>query len=260
MAPVIDNHHCSLLTNDENLQVFKLLGNRCQSLCTTVAQIFITQLPSHSYWLKKYTGVLCFVKDNVRKNFFFRFFCLKRNIQVWEHELYINMDYIVSSNSFHMFEGEEGLVAFNFANVEEANDYRIIVHQKIYTQKRKVEKRTRANSQTLQPPKTHIDYSGFKKVTDPIAKQNKRRRNITKADIGIPKDFKHISHVGWNSNSGFDIDTEDEQLRAFFKKVSKQLSYLLRNVRHVNVANFAYKKHYEMKTSKIPNVSGWNFR
>lgn len=220
MAPVIENHYCSLLTNEENLQVFKLLGNRCQTLCTTVVQLFLTQAPSHSQWLKKSTGVLCFVKDNIRKNFFFRLFCLKRNIRLWEHELYINMDYIINSTFFHMFEGEEGLVAFNFANAEEANDFRIIVHQKIHAQKRRVEKRTRAISQTLPPPRTNIDYSGFKKVTDVAAKQNKRKRNITKADIGIPKDFKHISHVGWNSNSGFDIDTEDEQLRAFFKKVS----------------------------------------
>lgn len=233
MAPISDNHQCCLLTKEENLQILKLLGNRCQTLCTTVIQLFLTQAPNHNQWTKKATGVLCFVKDNIKKNFFFRVFCLKKNIRVWEHELYINMDYIASSNFFHMFEGEEGLVAFNFANQEEANDYQGIVLQKINAQKRRVEKRTRAISQTLPPSKANIDYSGFKKVTDLAAKQNKRKRNITKADIGIPKDFKHISHVGWNSNSGFDIDTEDEQLKAFFKQVSIHMDFSSNQFFHI---------------------------
>lgn len=223
MSLITANHYSLLLTNEENQQVFKVMGNRCQSLCTTVAQLFVTQPPGHSQWLKKCTGVLCFVKDNSKKNFFFRLFCLKRNIKVWEHELYINLDYIIKGDWFHMFEGEEGLVAFNFADPEEAEDYQIIVNQKINAQKRRVEKRTRAVSQTLPSPKKNIDYLGFKKVPDPVSKHNKKKRNLTKADIGIPKDFKHITHVGWNSHSGFDIDTNDEHVREFFKKVSEKI-------------------------------------
>lgn len=51
------------------------------------------------------------------------------------------------------------------------------------------------------------------------AKQAKRKRNITKADIGSPQDFKHLSHVGWNPDSGFDLDGVNDQLRKFFAKV-----------------------------------------
>nr|CAH7750079.1 unnamed protein product [Callosobruchus chinensis] len=225
MAPVLENQQSSLLSNEENLQVFKLLGNRCQSLSTAVVQLFQTQSPYHSQWVKKNTGVLCFVKDNTKRNFFFRLYCLKRNSKVWEHEMYNDMEYVEGTPFFHIFEGNDCLVAFNFASVEEARDLKYMVNQKVLARKRREEKHNRqqsTHSQTLPSPKAHVQDVGhnfaFKKTLDPVAKRNKRRRNITKADIGCPSDFKHVSHISWNSTFGFDIDTEDEQLKAFFKK------------------------------------------
>lgn len=47
----------------------------------------------------------------------------------------------------------------------------------------------------------------------------KRKRNITKADIGDPLDFRHISHVGFHPIKGFDVDSEDRDLQEFFKRV-----------------------------------------
>lgn len=223
----MENQPSGLLSNEENGQVFRLVGNRCQTLCTTVVQLYTTQSPQHSQWCKKHTGVLCFVKDNVKKNFFFRLFCLKQNMKVWEHEMYNNMEYIEGTSFFHMFEGEDCLVAFNFANVEEARDFRIMVHQKINARKRREDKRTRHQSQTLPSPTSNMDYFNLKKTLDASAKANKKKRNLTKADIGIPKDFKHLSHIGWNSTSGFDINTEDEQLRAFFKKASNNIKFII---------------------------------
>ncbi|CAG9823446.1 unnamed protein product [Phaedon cochleariae] len=226
MAPLVENHSSSLLTNEENLQLFKLLGNRCQSLCSTVVQLYTTQPPNHSQWIKKATGVLCFVKDNTRKNFFFRFFCLKRNVKLWEQEMYNNMDYLEGTKFFHMFEAKDYLVAFNFADIDEANDLLYVVRQKIHARKRREDKRSRqiSQSQTLPSPTSHMQFSANKKTLDPAEKQAKRKRNITKADIGIPSNFVHVSHIGWSSSSGFDINTENEQLRAFFEKagVSEQ--------------------------------------
>lgn len=41
---------------------------------------------------------------------------------------------------------------------------------------------------------------------------------MTKADIGTPSNFKHVTHVGWNAKSGFDLSGEDEALRPFLAK------------------------------------------
>lgn len=43
-------------------------------------------------------------------------------------------------------------------------------------------------------------------------------RKLTKADIGTPSNFKHVTHVGWNAKSGFDLSGEDEALRPFLQK------------------------------------------
>lgn len=46
----------------------------------------------------------------------------------------------------------------------------------------------------------------------------KRKRNITKADISQPSQFRHIAHVGFDPMTGFDVNGEDEELNEFFKK------------------------------------------
>ncbi|XP_060517749.1 actin nucleation-promoting factor WASL-like [Cylas formicarius] len=215
--PPTENQSSRLLSTEENLQVFKLLGNRCQTMCTTVVQVFTTQPPHHSQWFKKDTGILCFVKDNIRKNYFFRLFCLRSNALIWQHEMYNNMEYMEYAPYLHVFEGEEYIVAFNFVNQDEASEFKDIVGQKILIRKRREEKKVKhmSQSQTLRLPASNDIY---KKSPNPEAKLAKRRRNITKADISTPMNFQHISHVGWSPESGYDINSEDEQLKKFFEK------------------------------------------
>lgn len=44
-------------------------------------------------------------------------------------------------------------------------------------------------------------------------------RKLTKADIGLPQDFRHLTHIGWDPNKGFDMDNvADPQLKQFFDK------------------------------------------
>lgn len=75
-------------------------------MVTCVIQLYCTQPPSHSQWTKKDTGVLCFVKDNGKKNYFFRLYCLKRCAMIWEQEIYNDMEYNASTEFLHTFEGE----------------------------------------------------------------------------------------------------------------------------------------------------------
>ncbi|XP_044751581.1 neural Wiskott-Aldrich syndrome protein-like [Coccinella septempunctata] len=222
----VENKSSKLLNSEENSQIFRLLGNRCQTLSTAVIQLFLTEAPSHSYWIRRDTGVLCFVKDNIRKNYFFRLFCLRRNNMIWEHEMYNNLEYSETTSFFHVFEGQDSLVAFNFANLEEAREMKRIVDVKIYAKRKKEERRRQYNKNSnsvvdnsvnnLKP--TNPQDFVVRKVPDLAAKQAKRKRNITKADIGSPQDFKHLSHVGWNPDSGFDVDGVNDQLKKFFAK------------------------------------------
>lgn len=53
------------------------------------------------------------------------------------------------------------------------------------------------------------------------------KKKLTKADIGKPQNFRHISHVGWDPNKGFDFDkVEDPQLKQFFEEAGVSENHL----------------------------------
>ncbi|XP_037551868.1 WASP like actin nucleation promoting factor b isoform X3 [Nematolebias whitei] len=47
-------------------------------------------------------------------------------------------------------------------------------------------------------------------------KGNNKKKKLTKADIGTPSNFQHVSHVGWNPNTGFDLNNLDPELKNLF--------------------------------------------
>ena len=58
------------LTSDENQRVLRMLGQRRESLSTTVVQLLFATTTRPFTWQVKVTGVVCFVKDPIRKGFF----------------------------------------------------------------------------------------------------------------------------------------------------------------------------------------------
>ncbi|XP_028158926.1 wiskott-Aldrich syndrome protein-like [Ostrinia furnacalis] len=136
-----ENRPSVLLSRDENDQVFSLIGPKCQSLATAVVQLFTTEGPAHSEWKKKDTGVLCLVKDNAKRSYFFRIYCLYRKTMIWEHEVYMQIEYKSPRPYLHTFEAEEYMTAFNFANEDEARVLRNILIEKIELRKQRREER-----------------------------------------------------------------------------------------------------------------------
>lgn len=68
------------LTQEENDLLFTLIGNRKQTKATAVVQLFQAH-PDRSQWTKFKTGVVCFIKDNVKKTYFIRLFDLSVSIK-----------------------------------------------------------------------------------------------------------------------------------------------------------------------------------
>lgn len=153
--------------------------------------------------------------------------------------MYDSMTYEKHFEYLHMFEGEDGVVAFNFCDYAEANQFYAAVNKKVEMRKKRLERRQQQQQQSARSQSnnnTPMQYMS-RRETNSQKKPLKKARTLTKADIGTPTDFKHISHVGWTEDSGFDIDTEDVQLRTFFDKVlaislmviSKTLIHLFSN-------------------------------
>lgn len=108
-----DNRHSTkssknstYLSSEENDLVFRLVGRRCVSQCTTVAQLYQTEGPTHSRWIKKHTGALCLIKDNGKRSYYCRMFCLMRHEMVWEQEMYDTIDITRTRPYLLTFEGQ----------------------------------------------------------------------------------------------------------------------------------------------------------
>ncbi|XP_063700312.1 actin nucleation-promoting factor WASL [Culicoides brevitarsis] len=247
------NRPSKLLTREENEQVFQLLGNKRQTQATAVVQLFSTEPPAHSTWVKRHTGVLCFVKDSSRRSYFMQLYCLSRNELVWEHEVY--EPFIINRPRQYLltFEGHDRIVSFNFASEDETSTYLQTVHNLISSRMRKKEERAKRSVKPARPPNPVVttNNNNNNDVSDGVVLRNKpalpaiptidtsmpakdaktnkndkrTKKKLTKADIGMPTGFKHVTHVGWNSESGFKFDGEDDEaLKPFLIKagVSEQ--------------------------------------
>uniref|UniRef100_H2ZFH9 WH1 domain-containing protein n=1 Tax=Ciona savignyi TaxID=51511 RepID=H2ZFH9_CIOSA len=53
-------------------------------------------------------------------------------------------------------------------------------------------------------------------ITSKKGKKGKKGK-LTKADISMPSGFKHVGHVGWDPNKGFDTDNMDPDVKELFK-------------------------------------------
>lgn len=81
------------------------------------------------------------------------------------------------------------MVAFNFVHVQEAEEFFDLVQKKIWF---------------LSKNKTTIS--------------NTRTKKLNKLDIGTPVNFKHLQHVGFDIEKGFDIKLTSAELKSFFDK------------------------------------------
>lgn len=87
-----------------------------QSLCTAVVQLYTTEQPAHSIWIKRNTGVLCFVRDSLKRSYFMRLYCLLKNELVWEEEMYESIFVNKSKEYLLDFEGRVCVLSAHISN------------------------------------------------------------------------------------------------------------------------------------------------
>ncbi|XP_053677950.1 actin nucleation-promoting factor WASL [Anopheles nili] len=270
------NRHSVLLSNEENDQLFRLLGRRCQTLNTAVVQLYTTQSPAHASWVKRCTGALCFIKDNLRKSYYFRLYCLKSNHMVWEQELYEKIEVTQPKPYLITFEGQDGIVAFNFASDDEAAGVMNTTITTINNRNRRRDERIKRNNTRKDPPPARPPplqaAGGFasnnnftdsdmgvtlrtkQSFTSPFSgppgtpafhqypgqpqaanvgnnlhqkpRKVKGMGKLQKSDIGSPSNFKHVTHVGWDPHSGFDLIGGQESLKPFLEKAGVRDQHL----------------------------------
>uniref|UniRef100_A0A3Q3K0A9 Actin nucleation-promoting factor WASL n=1 Tax=Monopterus albus TaxID=43700 RepID=A0A3Q3K0A9_MONAL len=227
-----------LLTPQENECLFGYLGRKCATLCSAVVQVYRAERSGS--WVKRCCGVACLVKDNPQRSYFIRVFDIKEGKTMFEQELYHNFSISSARPYFISFAGDTCQIGLNFASEEEAKRFRAGINDLLNRRQRKIEKRGDPkngpvlpmatvdiknpeinnvrfhNSHSHQQPyhlNNMLSHSG---LTRKDKKTKSKKKKLTKADIGTPSNFQHIGHVGWDPNTGFDLNNLDPELKNLF--------------------------------------------
>ncbi|XP_029017206.1 WASP like actin nucleation promoting factor b isoform X2 [Betta splendens] len=230
------NAASQLLSAQENDCVFNYLGRKCITLSTTVVQVF--QADRNSSWNKKCCGVACLVKDNPQRSYFIRVFDIKDGKMMFEQEVYHNFQLKCPKPYFVTFAGDTCQVGLNFSHEGECKHFYSQLSDVMGRRQRKTEKkRDPPNGPTLhiatvdiknpeinsvhrsgvhhnKPQINNIIPSSLPKIEKKV--KGGKRKKLTKADIGTPSNFQHIGHVGWDPNTGFDLNNLDPELKNLF--------------------------------------------
>ncbi|XP_036813476.1 neural Wiskott-Aldrich syndrome protein isoform X1 [Oncorhynchus mykiss] len=222
------NSASKLLTPQENDCLFNYLGRKCTSLCSAVVQVYSAD--RNSAWTKKCCGVACLVKDNPARSYFIRVFDMKEGRSMLEQELYNNFSITFPKSYFFTFAGDSCQMGLNFANEEEAKLFRGAVEDLLGRRQRKSGPALPMATVDIKNPEIssmsrfHGHNSQLNMVSSSVNNNNKKEKKVkgkkgkklTKADIGTPSNFQHVGHVGWDPNTGFDVNNLDPELKNLF--------------------------------------------
>ncbi|XP_014063192.1 neural Wiskott-Aldrich syndrome protein isoform X2 [Salmo salar] len=221
------NSASKLLTPQENDCLFNYLGRKCTSLCSAVVQVYSAD--RNSAWTKKCCGVACLVKDNPARSYFIRVFDMKEGRSMLEQELYNNFIIAFPKSYFFTFAGDSCQMGLNFSNEEEAKLFRGAFEDLHGRRQRKSGPALPMATVDIKNPEIssmsrfHGHNSQLNMVSSNVNNNKKEKKvkgkkgkKLTKADIGTPSNFQHVGHVGWDPNTGFDVNNLDPELKNLF--------------------------------------------
>ncbi|XP_061578205.1 WASP like actin nucleation promoting factor a isoform X2 [Cololabis saira] len=219
-----------LLTPQENECLFGYLGRKCATLCSAVVQVYGADRTCS--WVKKCCGVACLVKDNPQRSYYIRVFDIKEGRTMFEQELYHNFSISSARPYFISFSGDSCQIGLNFASEEEAKRFRVAVNDLLNRRQRKtgpalpmatvdiknpeINNVRFHNSHGPQQPYQLNNMLSHSALIRRDKKTKGKKKKLTKADIGTPSNFQHIGHVGWDPNTGFDLNNLDPELKNLF--------------------------------------------
>ncbi|XP_067855155.1 actin nucleation-promoting factor WASL-like [Heptranchias perlo] len=242
-----------LLPSADNQRLFSLLGRSCVSLATAVVQLYLAMPERRQRWVKRHCGVACLVKDNPQRSYFIRLYDLRECRNVWEQEVYIPFQYSARRPYFHTFIADNCLAALNFSDEAEGEKFKAVVDYKVHILQQKKGSRKSVKTSSRKSVKTNMtgpnDVITFSlpmaaidiqnpDITDrryrgngstPSAQEKRpknNRRKVSKSDIGAPSNFQHVGHVGWDPQTGFDMNQLDPDLVELFRKAGISADHL----------------------------------
>ncbi|CAH8540956.1 unnamed protein product [Dicrocoelium dendriticum] len=227
----IASQRSDLLSPDENDTLHSLLGRGCCALSVGVVRLY--NVKDNSSWAPSLCGIACFVRDKNERAYFIRVYDIITRKEVFQQELYLEIQYLRPLAQFHILQADSGPVGISFASLDEAKAFGDLVIKRI-------EKclRDRTNTMTVATTpatiRTTFLQPGISEPNRPLvpsferasSKQKKRRGKKTKltpSDISAPSDFRHIEHVGYNKEEKrYDYSEKNGLIRQILRQIGQE--------------------------------------
>ncbi len=135
--------------------------------------------------------------------------------------MYVDFKYHMDSEVFHSFESDEGMIGFLFASSEDATIFHEAVSEQLEltTTHKSTEKKKKSRSifsvfKFTSSKKKERKGEAKNTTTPPPAK--KKNDDLTHEDVSEPRDFRHLSHIGFNPEKGtFDVRRTERHVCLF---------------------------------------------
>ncbi|KAF9163689.1 hypothetical protein DFQ26_002250 [Actinomortierella ambigua] len=193
---------------EDKAAIKRALPTTTQKIITaTVARLYVAYPDSHVWTYSGIMGGLAFVQT--KNTFLFRIVDLlgSRGV-IWEQELYEGFEYTQERSFFHTFATDNFLAAFSFADEQEAS----VFYKKV------------SNRGTLKKVKTSGSPSPKSKkggLFGSVKEKKGHKGKLDKSQIGLPSNFRHLSHIGWDPNKGFNVQNIDPEWKNLFEQLEK---------------------------------------
>ncbi|WWC63110.1 uncharacterized protein I303_105710 [Kwoniella dejecticola CBS 10117] len=194
------------LSSDDKAKVKKAIPSSSSTnkiVTATVARVYQAKSSAQSWSYAGAEGALVFCADKAKGGLWFRVVDLSsyRGV-IWEHELPNEIEYNQEKPFFHSWQGDNSQFAFVFASEQEAHDfYKKVANRSKYATKVKEDKKEKATSTPT---------------------KKKKGGKIDKSLISGPSagSFKHVAHMGFDSEKGFSSSGVDPSWQALLEQLS----------------------------------------
>lgn len=239
-----------------------------------MTRLYFAENGSKQWKRLKEAAVLNFSKSNGA--FYFNLIDVNEKNSEWSQEIYLDFKYHRDMECFHSFEGDKGMFGILFADTNEADNFyeTIITELEIYTVSEKMPAKSRSKSKSIfgvfsfgrrssknneAEAAEEEEFSEDKeKPETQKAKRKKEKKNdpdLSHEDVSEPRDFTHLSHIGFNPTKGtFDIENIPDEWKTTFAKAGITHDQLENRTTAKFIASFVQDSEPQMKsiTSKRP--------
>ena len=239
-----------------------------------MARLYFAEKGSKQWQRIKEVAALTFNQSNLNGAFYFYLIDLERKIPEWSQEIYLDFKYNRDKEYFHSFEGDKGIFGILFADTDEADKFYEILMEELesYTAVEKMPSKGKTKSKSIfgafgfgrRSAKTEetVESSSEEKIENQKTKKKKEKQKEKDSELGHddvsePRDFTHLSHIGFNPTKGtFDIQNIPDEWKNMFAKAGITQDQLENRSTAKFIAGFVQDSEPQMKQMMSKRVMG----